>query len=123
MCFLINIDWARKDSCISGEKYCSITTTTTTTSTTTTTTTMTSTTATTTTATSTTTTFTTSTTTTTTTTTTTPEPKCQEGEVPKELRIFQTIKETQTWPECRDLCTAKGRCDYFNWKVNMNNRS
>ena len=78
---------------------------------------------------STTTTTTTTRTTITTTTTTAPEQKCQEGEFPKELKVFQTIKQTsgkqasiKTWPECRSLCNDNGRCHYFTWKVNMNNR-
>merc|ERR1712061_793807 len=65
----------------------------------------------------------------TTTTTTAPGQKCQEGEVPKELKVFQTIKQAsskqasiKTWLECRSLCNDNGRCDYFTWKVNHNGK-
>ena len=134
---MLNIVWTEKQSRVSGEKNCSTVTTTTTSTTTTTTTTTTSTSTNTTGTTSTsagqvltpqfefdvspysTNTSTTTTTTTATTITTAPEQKCQEGEVPKQLKVFQKIKKIQTWPECRDLCDDTERCEYFNWKVNF----
>ena len=64
---------------------------------------------------------TTTTTTTITTSTTTTGPICKGGTVPKKFKVFKKIRSIKTWQECRQSCNGNKQCEYFKWKVNINN--
>ena len=47
--------------------------------------------------------------------------ECRNGFFPRKILVVFKKTKTSTWHECRRLCDEKEKCDYFKWKVNLQN--
>ena len=54
--------------------------------------------------------------------TTEDDPNCKVDVFAKRPLLIFKKSQSSTWHACRDLCNQKAGCEYFKWKVNVNDR-